>query len=313
MLLNLVVFAPIALIAGGAARLHWTMATLAKHLSWPLLAILITVTPLFAQEPRPNVRFGMPSPARADPRQREDYLLERPQYSLSYNAKTRTPNWVCWCLRKSDVGHAKRGPFEPDPLLPGGFARVTSHVYDNSGFDRGHMCPAKDRSGTQHDGDTTFYMTNVVPQSPASNQKGWEHLESYCRELTQHGHVLYIACGPHGVGGTGKDGAKEEIGKGRVEVTVPAKVWKVILVLPEGAEPTRRTRVIAIIMPNDQSVDYDWAKYRVSVADVEKLTGFKFFPAVPKDVARELKSRVDEVKVHVTPPKHGNTGKKEPE
>jgi len=51
--------------------------------------------------------------------------------------------------------------------------------------------------------------------------------------LAKQGHVLYIACGPHGVGGTGKDGHKEEIGKGRVEVTVPAKLWKVILVLPD--------------------------------------------------------------------------------
>ncbi len=290
------------------------MATMLKRLSRPLLAVLLAVTPLFAQEPSPNVRFGLPSPARADPKQREDYLLERPQYSMSYNARTRTPNWVCWRLHKNDIGHAKRGPFEPDPLLPTGFARVTSHIYNNSGFDRGHMCPAKDRSRTQTDGDTTFYMTNVIPQSPRSNEKAWEHLEAYCRALTQDGHVLYIACGPHGVGGSGKNGIKEEIGKGRVEVAVPAKVWKVILVLPdEQARPTRNTRVIAIIMPNNQTVGNDWAKYRVSVANVEKLTGYKFFPTLPEDVARVLKARVDEVKVHVTPPKHGATGKKEPE
>src|SRR5438132_287378 len=142
------------------------MVTLAKHLSWPLLALLLAVTPPAGQEPRPNLRFGMPSPAKADPKQREDYLIERPQYALSYNAKTRMPNWVCWCLRKTDIGHAARGPFEADPLLPNGFARVTSHVYDGSGFDRGHMCPAKDRSSTQPDCDATFYLTNVVPQSP---------------------------------------------------------------------------------------------------------------------------------------------------
>jgi endonuclease G len=148
--------------------------------------------------------------------------------------------------------------------------------------------------------DATFYMTNVVPQSPNSNQKGWERLESYCRELAKQGHVLYIACGPHGVGGTGKNGAEEQIGKGRVKVTVPAKLWKVILVLPnEDAEPRKNTRVIAIIMPNDQTVGFDWTKYRVSVADVEKLTGYKFFPELPEDVAQALKSRVDEVEVRV--------------
>src|SRR5262249_22326792 len=153
--------------------------------------------------------------------------------------------------------NASRGPFQPDPLLPKGFARVTSHVYDGSGFDRGHLCPAKDRSATQADCDATFYLTNVVPQSPASNQKGWERLESYCRTLAQQGHELHIVCGPHGVGGVGKNGSKEEIGKGRVTVTVPNKLWKVILVLPrEGAEPRKNSRVIAVIMPNDQTVTF---------------------------------------------------------
>src|SRR4051794_7915258 len=99
------------------------MTTLAKYLSRLLLALVLAASPLAAQEPSPNVRFGLPSPAKADTKQREDYLLERPQYSLSYNATTRTPNWVCWCLRKDDIGKAKRGPFQPDPLLPRGFAR----------------------------------------------------------------------------------------------------------------------------------------------------------------------------------------------
>src|SRR5262249_10607648 len=157
--------------------------------------------------------------------------------------------------------------------------------YDGSGFDRGHLCPAQDRSRSQADMDATFFLTNVVPQSPASNQKGWERLEAYCRDLAQKGHVLSIVAGPHGQGGTGKNGFAEEIGKGRVTVTVPAKLWKVVLVLPHAdAEPRTNTRVIAIIMPNDQTVGFDWAKYRVSVRDVEKLTGYKFFSVLPDDL-----------------------------
>jgi endonuclease G len=274
------------------------MRAIAKHLAFSLLLLLICFKPLRAEEPSPNVRFGLPSPAKADLKQRDDYLIERPQYTLSYNATTRRPNWVAWRLRKADIGKAERGPFEPDPLLPKGFAKVTSHTYDSSGFDRGHMCPAKDRSAEQKDCDGTFYMTNVVPQSPASNQRGWERLEEYCRSLTHQGHVLYIVCGPQGTGGTGKEGFKDEIGKGKVEVTVPAKLWKVVMVLPsEDAEPRKNTRVIAILMPNDQTVGFDWSKYRVSVREIEKLTGYKFFPNVPEEVAAALKDKVDEVEI----------------
>jgi hypothetical protein len=64
------------------------MATFTTQLSRPLVALLLAVAPLAAREPSPNLRFGMPSPAAADPEQRVDYLIERPQYALSYNAKT---------------------------------------------------------------------------------------------------------------------------------------------------------------------------------------------------------------------------------
>jgi endonuclease G len=250
-----------------------------------------------------NLRFGMPAPATTDPRNHQAFLIERPEYVLSYNDLTHTSNWANWCLEHSDLGKANRGPFSPDPLLPRGFDHITSHDYEGSGFDRGHLCPAQDRSASQEAMDATFFMTNVMPQSPKSNQEAWERLESYCRTLTRHEEVIYLTCGPAGTGGTGKEGLREHIGKGRVQINVPAHLWKVALVLPHaGAEPTRQTRVIAVIMPNDQSVGYDWTRYRVSVAAVEQLTGFRFFPNLPLDLARDLKVKVDDVKVHVAHP-----------
>src|SRR5260370_16681976 len=142
---------------------------MSKRFPLPFLALLLAAAPLAAQESNRNVRFGLPSAATADPKQRENYLIARPQYVLSYNAKKRTPNWVCWQLRKEDVGKAARGPFAPDPLLPEGFVRVTSHVYDRSGFDRGHMCPAKDRSPTPKYSHPTSSITTLPPQSQATH------------------------------------------------------------------------------------------------------------------------------------------------
>jgi endonuclease G len=285
------------------------MKTPAKYLLLLLVLLLGCQTPRL--ESNPNVRFGMPSPARKDPSQRDNYLIERPQYVLSYNDEKKTPNWVCWRLRASDIGDAERGPFNPDPDLPKGFLKVTSHVYDGSGFDRGHMCPAKDRSSRQEDCDATFYMTNVVPQSPNSNQKGWERLERHCRDLAKKGHELHISCGPYGVEGEGKNGSKEKIGKGNVRVTVPEKLWKVILDLPsEGAEPTKNTPVIAIIMPNDQSVGFDWKEYRVSTLAVERVTGFHFFKNIPSDIAAALREQVDDGEGRAKPPRKGGGKKK---
>jgi endonuclease G, mitochondrial len=265
----------------------------------PLLALLLIATPARADEPNSNVRFGLPAPAKADPEaSREAFLIARPQYVLSYNAKTRTPNWVAWRLRESDIGTAPRSAFEPDPALPlGVIARVTAHDYDGCGFDRGHMCPAKDRSASAEDSQVVFYMTNIVPQSPASNQHAWERLEDYCRRLAKEGHVLYIVCGPHGVAGEGKNGRRDEIGKNR-RITVPHRLWKVVLVLPDAdAVPRKNTRVIAVSIPNDQKVGYDWTKYRTTARHIEKLTGYRFFQGVPDEIAEELRDHLDDVAV----------------
>jgi endonuclease G len=211
-------------------------------------------------------------------------------------------------LRKSDIGTVGRAPFEPDPDLP--FRRVTPRVYTNSGFDRGHICPAKDRSSSKEDSRAVFFMTNIIPQSPASNQRGWEKLEDYCRRLVKDGHVLQIVCGPAGVGGTGKNGKHDEIGPERLKVTVPHKLWKVIVVLPkEGATPRKNTRVIAVVMPNNQGVGYDWAKYRTTTRAVEKLTGLRFFSSLPDELANDLRDHED--KVFVAPPRKRKKAKGE--
>ncbi|HVL13466.1 MAG TPA: DNA/RNA non-specific endonuclease, partial [Gemmata sp.] len=125
-------------------------------------------------------------------------------------------------------------------------------------------------------------------------------LESYCRDLAEKGKELYIVAGGHGIGGTSDDGKKKlTIGRNAPFVTVPASVWKVVLVLDRGTNPNARSRAIAGWMPNDDTVTDEWPKYRVSVAEVEKKTGLKFFPLVPDDVAKQLKEKADDVKVVV--------------
>src|SRR5262249_31735817 len=131
------------------------MLALLKRAAVSVAALLLAAAPLAAQA-NPNVRFGMPAPAESKASSREAFLIERPQYVLSYNAKTKAPTWVCWRLTKRDLGSAARAAFQPDPGLPKGFAKVTAGVYTGSGFDRGHMCPAKDRSASADDSAATF-------------------------------------------------------------------------------------------------------------------------------------------------------------
>jgi endonuclease G len=257
-----------------------------------------------------HLALGNPSGATTDPANANNFLMRKPYFALSYNNGNGTPNWVSWRLVREDLGSAARGQFFPDDELPHGFLRVTPNDYTGTGFDRGHMCPRSDRSATSESANATFVMTNIVPQAPHLNQKAWNDLEDYCRTLVRtKRQTLYIAAGPQGRGGEGSKGRAETIRRG---VVVPEKCWKVIAALDDGgrdddaARVTSSTRVIAVVMPNEQSVGHGWAKYRVSVKEVETLTGYTFFDRVPKDVAGPLKEKVDDQ--HIPPPRPPRTG-----
>ena len=246
-----------------------------------------------------HLKMGNPSQAKADVSQKDNFLMEKDYFALSYNNSKGTPNWVSWRLVKTDLGSAPRFQFHPDEDLPNGFVQISPKDYTGGGFDRGHMCPHSDRSASDDMSEATFSMANMIPQSPNVNQKAWAQLESYCRDLVEnHNKTLYIIDGPAGQGGTGKKGAKQTVGSVN-KVVAPAKCWKVIMVLNAGQgndlkKVNDNTRLIAVIMPNDMTVGEEWAGYRVSVKDVENLTGYKFFDKVDDSVIGPLKETVDD-------------------
>ncbi|MBC7824390.1 MAG: DNA/RNA non-specific endonuclease [Candidatus Parcubacteria bacterium] len=82
--------------------------------------------------------MGAPSSATKDPANKNDFLITRRQYALSYNNEKGTPNWVSWQLNASWLGSVDRcGGFSPDPLLPKDFNIVKPNEYTGSGFSRG--------------------------------------------------------------------------------------------------------------------------------------------------------------------------------
>jgi endonuclease G len=238
--------------------------------------------------PAPSSLFASlsnPSRATSDPNNRNNYLLVKRQYTLSYNNEKGGPNWVSWSLQASDIGNAERqNNFHPEMSLPNGFKRITPNDYTGSGFDRGHVCNSKDRSTTPEDNSETFSMANMLPQTPDLNRQVWESLESYCRSMAQKGNQLFIIAGGYGTAKT--------IGKAN-KVTVPTNCWKII-VFVNNAQLDKNTRVIAVDMPNVQGIALDpWQKYLTTVRDLEQKTGYDFFPGLPQDVKNALETKRD--------------------
>ncbi|MBC8154833.1 MAG: DNA/RNA non-specific endonuclease [Bacteroidetes bacterium] len=242
-----------------------------------------------------NLVLGNPSRAATD--DPDNYLLEKPTYALSYNRTRGSANWVSWHLSAAWKGNAPRiDKFRPDPTLPSTWFAAKTSDYSKTGFDRGHLCPSDDRDGTADENSATFLLTNIVPQAPRHNREVWKNLEDYTRRLVLAGNEVYVIAGVNGTGGTGTNGFATSIAGGNI--TVPASLWKILLVLPAGDDDLSRispdTRVIAVNIPNTPlAADKPWPFYLVSINAIQKLTGYDFLTSLPPDLQRTLESRID--------------------
>src|ERR1051326_2589194 len=112
-----------------SARKAWRFLTA----SLPLLVSILSVC---AQGP--HLTMGNPSSATNDTSQKDNFLMEKAYFALSYNNSKATPNWVSWKLTVAEIGDAPRFGFHPDEDLRdvnAGFTVVEPKDYTGGGFD----------------------------------------------------------------------------------------------------------------------------------------------------------------------------------
>lgn len=109
-------------------------------------------------------------------------IVRNNSFTSSYNLRLLVPQQVEWKLYSTDIGQVKREPnwhFNNDLKTPWAVARHAD--YTNSGYDRGHMCPAADRSSDVSYMRETFVMSNIAPQTPHLNRVTWLDTEKKIR------------------------------------------------------------------------------------------------------------------------------------
>lgn len=204
-----------------------------------------------------------------------EQILKRTGYTTSYNKETRLPNWVAWCLTAGHTeGLYKRQgkAFHEDEDVPE--PRATDWDYYNSGFDRGHMCPAGDNKWSEQAMFESFLFTNMCPQNPNLNRGDWNEMENQCRRWAKKYGEVYIVCGPILL-------KQKHKTVGKNKVTVPEAFFKVVLRM--SPEP----KAIGFIYRNtDGNRPKD--AYVNSVDEVERITGMDFFPALSDDIENRI-------------------------
>ena len=269
-------------IASGSSSCSFTIAVLRP--------------PVILYDDNDHMYFGNLSNAAPIVDSANNYLMRKPYYATSYSNDMGKPNWVSWHLFANDLGTTPRqDDFREDISLPAGWYQVTDASYNGAGFDRGHNTPSGDRTSSIEANSSTFLMTNMIPQAPYNNQIVWAAMEDSLRRLATLGYEVYIIMGNYGVGGTGNNGYASSIDAGRV--TVPSNIWKVAVVIPNGNNDSSRvdvnTRIIAVDIPNTNTLFSNWKNYRVSVDAIEAATGYDLLTRLPEILQADVEIKVD--------------------
>ena len=212
------------------------------------------------------VRICMPSPLGGISEQ----VIRKTSYIVSYNKDTKIPNWVAWHLTADHTdGPVRRMSnfYEEESVAS---PRATLEDYRGSGWSRGHMCPAGDNKWDETAMYESFSLVNVCPQSANLNSGLWNSIEIDCRRWANRFGDVYIVCGPVFL-----NSEHETIG--RNNVVVPEAFFKVILCL-QG-----KPKAIGFVVKNNEGTKKK-DQYVNSVDEVERLTGFDFFPSLPDSI-----------------------------
>ena len=201
-------------------------------------------------------------------------IVKHPFYTLSYNEKYEQAEWVAYRLTDDQISHSKykRPYFQKDPEIKTKSAHYKN--YKNSGYDKGHLCPAGDRKFSKEAYDSTFFMSNVTPQEHKFNAGVWNRLEQKTRFWATKYQGIYVI-----TGGVLKPNLKTI---GTEEVAVPEAFYKIIL---DYTQP--EVKAIAFLVPHIESNKALYS-FVTSIDEIEKLTKIDFFPELADEIENKL-------------------------
>lgn len=149
--------------------------------------------------------------------------LDHKYFLIFYDQDRNIAKWTKYELRKEDLNGVgvRLSKFKQDPLLLKlGLKAIRHEDYTNSGYVRGHLVPAEDLSRSQDAIETTFVMSNVIPQAGVINSGAWAQLEKKVRSWACGEGSITVYTGPI------LDANMEELSSG---VPIPKKFFKIII------------------------------------------------------------------------------------
>lgn len=192
-----------------------------------------------------------------------EQLIYKDYITISYSIEHNVPNYVGEHLTSSiTFGNVQRCSYFYRDNAP-----VSTKMYNNIGFDRGHMAPAADFKGCVVGMKESFSMFNVAPQRPRLNRVCWEELEEYIRRQLIVCDEIYV------VTGTLIANQPEKIGI----ISIPSAFYKAYI----GIKDNKKIRSCAWIYYNTD-LEQSIKDCEMTIDELEKLIGQNLFPTLNK-------------------------------
>ena len=200
-------------------------------------------------------------------------------YTLSYNEPYEQAEWVAYELQKNQLS---KNEFErPYFVLDKKVKSRSAHWrnYKNSGYDKGHLCPAGDRRFNYNAFEETFLTSNISPQNHDFNAGIWNRLEQKTRYWAKKYDGVFVI-----TGGVLHKGLKTI---GDEKVSVPNYFYKII-----ADNSNQKLKTIAFLIPN-KPISNSFYEYVITIDEIEKRTGIDFFSNLPDALENKIESTID--------------------
>ena len=262
---------------------------MSKRLTYSIAAILLILAVygydhfLNESHKKESIRIGSQAKSGTKsfflPTSTTGQIVHHQYYSLSYSEPHEQAEWVAYELKKEHLKDYdfERPYFEIDPAVKTGSAHWRN--YKNSGYDRGHLCPAGDRDFSESAFKETFLTSNIAPQKHDFNAGIWNRLEQKVRYwASKHDGVFVIT------GGILHDKLPSI---GNENVAIPQHFYKVVLDYNNGAP-----KMIGFLIPH-KDTNLSLKRFEVTVDSIEAMTGINFFESLDDTIEAGLESTLN--------------------
>jgi endonuclease G len=211
-------------------------------------------------------------------------------YSMLYDKQHRLALWVAYPLSRDYLGSSGRSDaWGYDPNFSSQYQPLLSKGFGIAGIDRGHQIPSADRTYSRSENATTFYYTNMTAQASTMNQGVWAKLEDRVRGWTTGSGVdtMYVVTGAAIQSNSDSriDYVNDNGGK---QVAKPKYYYKA-LAMKRGQE----YYTIGFKINNEpMNTQADPNTYKITVSELEKETGYTFFPGLSEDKKQTINNTV---------------------